>query len=235
LTSNNDFNGELDGAILCVVEEKDISKSPGAAAKIREAVTALTLSIRKMRTDPYQVPNMTHWMQFSNPQGACSVLPGDTRITVIHVTKPPNEIGKDLLISRLKEEAPAFMRTMMDLTLPKVEGRLNLPLVETYHKARSEELARPLLDQFLKTHTHFVPGETIPFSDLFERFHDWLPREERHNWSKIKISRSLPVNHPSGSYTDNKTLVGNISWEPKEPKADAKLWIVKDGKLRKQS
>src|SRR5690606_11248541 len=34
LTSQNDFNGELAGAILCVVEERDISKAPGASAKI---------------------------------------------------------------------------------------------------------------------------------------------------------------------------------------------------------
>ena len=50
LTNNNEFNGELAGAIICVVEEKDITLTPGAHARIKEYVTARTLSIRQMRT-----------------------------------------------------------------------------------------------------------------------------------------------------------------------------------------
>jgi hypothetical protein len=42
ITSHNDFNGELAGAVICAVEEKDISKSPGAHAKVKEYTTGLT-------------------------------------------------------------------------------------------------------------------------------------------------------------------------------------------------
>lgn len=232
LTSQNDFNGELAGAILCVVEEKDISKAPGAGAKIKDAVTSLMLSIRKMRTDTYQVPNMTHWVQCANDQNNCIVPPGDTRITVIYVNTITNEIPKPILMARLKEEAPAFMRTLIDLPLPSAQGRLSLPVVATRHKARSEDLSRTPLEQFLSEATHFVKGEVVEFKEFYDRFYEWLPGEERHHWSKIKVSRSLPVNHPSGSGTDNKKFVANLSWEKKEPKPDAKLLIVINGKLR---
>ncbi len=53
LTNSNDFNGELANAILCVVEEKDISKAQGAYNKIKDWTTAINISIRKMKTDGF--------------------------------------------------------------------------------------------------------------------------------------------------------------------------------------
>ena len=76
LTNNNEFNGELAGAIICVVEEKDVTLTPGAHARIKEYVTARTLSIRQMRRDVYTVPNTTHWIQSANKQSA---VPRDCR------------------------------------------------------------------------------------------------------------------------------------------------------------
>jgi hypothetical protein len=232
LTSQNDFNGEMAGSILCVVEEKSISNSPGAAAKIKDDVTSLTLSIRKMRTDTYQVDNLTHWLQFSNHQGDCVVPPGNTRIMVIHVGRVEKEIPKGELLARLKEEAPAFMRTLIDFQLPSAMGRLSLPLVPTRHNARSEGFSRSPLESFIKEQTHFVRGAMIPFKDFYERFIESLAPEERHSWTRPKVSRGLPLNHPSGAHTNNKTFVANLAWEPATPEPDAKLWIVnKEGKL----
>ena len=76
LSSHNEFNYELAGAIICAVEEKDLSAVPGAHARIKEWVTARTLSIRQMRTNTYQVPNTTHWIQTANAQSHCPVFPG---------------------------------------------------------------------------------------------------------------------------------------------------------------
>lgn len=230
LTNQSDFNGELVGAILCVVEEKDISKSAGALAKIKDAVTSLMLSIRKMRTDTFQIPNLSHWIQCANHQDALIVPSGDTRITVIYVHPLQNEIPKDELIRRLQREAPAFLRTLLDMQLPPPQGRLGLPLVGTRHKARSEELSRSPLESFIRDFCHFVIGETIAFAEFYERFIESL-MDDRHSWTKQKVSRSLPVNHPSGAGTGNKKFVANVSWEPKEPAPDAKLLIIKDGKL----
>ena len=72
---NDDFNGELAGAIICAVEEMDISKCPGAHARIKEWVTGRTISIRKMRQDSYEQPNTTHWVQTANEQETARCSP----------------------------------------------------------------------------------------------------------------------------------------------------------------
>ena len=71
-------------------------RTPGAHDRIKEYVTARTLSIREMRTNVYQVPNTTHWIQTANYQSHCPVFPGDTRITVIEVGDllPEQEVPK---------------------------------------------------------------------------------------------------------------------------------------------
>ena len=74
-----DFNGELEGCILAVVEERNVANVKGTHAKIKDYVNAQKLSIRRMRTDAYEVPNTSHWVQCSNDIAACPVFPGDTR------------------------------------------------------------------------------------------------------------------------------------------------------------
>lgn len=124
LTNQSDFNSELDGAILCVVEEKNISKASGALEKIKDAVTSPKLSIRKMRTDSFMADNMTHWIQCTQKQEMVPIFEGDTRITMMYVPKPDADIPKQFLMDRMEEEAPAFMRTLMDMELPPLMGRL---------------------------------------------------------------------------------------------------------------
>lgn len=233
LTNKNDFNGELANAVLCIVEEKNISQA-GAMAhnRIKEWVTGRTISIRKMRTDSYSQPNTTHWIQCANRKDACPIFPGDTRITMVYVPDLVEEIPKKTLLTRLEEEAPQFMRTLMDLQLPPVAGRLRLPIVTTDHKQQAEQLSQSALDDFLSEHCHEVVGEKIPFSELYEAFHKWLPSSERHEWSRIKTSRALPPRFPIGVGTGNKKHVGNISFETDKSQPTAKPLIADDGKLK---
>jgi hypothetical protein len=146
LSAHNEFNKELNGAIICAVEEKDLSQSPEALARIKEWVTAKTLSIRQMRTDVYEVPNTTHWIQTANAQSHCPVFPGDTRITVIEVCDLLEEqkIAKQIMLAKLKEEAPHFMYTLMNLQLPPVIGRMRLPVVKTASKERLTQKNAPV-------------------------------------------------------------------------------------------
>lgn len=83
--NNNDFNGELAGAVLCVVEEINIAANPKALARLRDWTVADIIAIRRMRTDSYELPNTTHWVYCANKQEFCPVLTGDTRIAVVHV------------------------------------------------------------------------------------------------------------------------------------------------------
>ncbi len=234
LTNQNNFNGELAGAILAYVEEVDISKAPGAHNKIKDWVTSPTIWIRKMRTDAYPLPNTLHFIQCANTPDACPIFPGDTRITMIYVPVIPaeNEIPRMQLRHYLEQEAPHFMRTIMDVTLPSVEGRLRMPVIDTHNKSRAQELRRNPVEQFILENCHAVLGEKVLFSDFCERFMEWITPEEKSKWSKQKIGRELPQNHPSGVYTENKKYIGNLSWESKQPEPNARPWIVVNGRLK---
>lgn len=129
------FNSALEGCILAVVEERNVANVQGTHAKIKDYVTGENLAIRRMRTDIYEVPNTTHWVQCSNDVAACPVFQGDTRITVLHVPKLENEIPKQVFKQRLKSEAPFFVTTLLNMRLPKPTTRLRIPVVTTSEKS----------------------------------------------------------------------------------------------------
>ena len=220
LTNGNDFNGELEGAVICVVEEKDISSSPHAYNRIKEWVTAIQLSIRKMRQDSYTVPNTTHWIQCANDQGNCPIFKGDTRINVIYVgeLEEDTEIPKRDLMGRLEDEAPHFLKTLMDLELPQLEGRLRLPVIETHRKEKSLEIQRSSLDIFIDEKCHDAPGHFVKFNDFRKHFVDWLDPMERTEWSRNRVSRELPDRYPTGRKGSNKTQIANLSFAPPSKK-----------------
>src|SRR5690606_1865596 len=60
--SKNEFNGELVGCILAVIEERD-TLSAEALARLKDYTTSLTISIRPMYRQAYQIANTTHWVQ----------------------------------------------------------------------------------------------------------------------------------------------------------------------------
>jgi len=230
LQNQNGFNGELEGAILAVIEEIDISHTPGALAKIKEWVTAPTIPIRKMRMDQFSMANTLHFIQVSNFAENCPILSGDTRITMIYVPPLDVIVPRDDMTVMLLQEAPHFMRTLLDVSLPKIGGRLGVPIIETHNKVRAQEQRRSPLEQFIAEHCHKVAGAMIPFKDFYDKFLAWLPRDEHSQWSRIKVARGMPAEFPAGVHTDNKKFIGNLSWEPETPKDYS--WIAVDGRLK---
>jgi hypothetical protein len=198
LSAHNEFNKELNGAVICAVEEKDLSQAPEALARIKEWVTAKTLSIRQMRTDTFEVPNTTHWIQTANAQSHCPVFVGDTRITVIEVCDllKEQEVPKQIMLAKLKEEAPHFMYTLMNLQLPPVIGRMRLPVVRTESKARTEELNKNPLQQFLDDYCTAKEGSRLRFGEFYDAFEKTVDGDEKHKWSRNKVARMLPNRHP---------------------------------------
>ena len=81
-----------------------------------------------MRTDPYPLPNSLHFIQVANSPDHCPVFPDDTRITVIHVPPLEVDIPRETLKAILIDEAPAFMRTLLDLPIPPPINRLQIPV-----------------------------------------------------------------------------------------------------------
>jgi hypothetical protein len=139
-----------------------------------------------------------------------------------------------VLKEKLKEEAPYFMRTLMDMTLPPPSGRLRIPIINTSHKQRAEQLSRSSLEEFCKEFLHEAPGHLIPYSEFFAKFEEWLPEEEKGTWSRQRIKRSLPIEFPSAIGADNKTFIVNASWVPVEPNPEVKKYIVVNGRIKKQ-
>lgn len=235
LTSQSDFNGELADALVCVVEEKDVSKTAGAYAKIKDAVTSRRLSIRRMRMDSYMVDNMTHWVQCANHPDACPIFDGDTRITMIKVPEIPKgkEIPKKFLLPKLEEEGPHFMRTLMDLHLPPATGRLRIPIISTQHKQNMQRLNRTSLQDFIAEFVFEAPGHLIPYAEFYSKFIDSLPMEERGQWSRIKVTRALPDKFPSGSGNENKTFIINASWTPVSQSDEARPYVVVNNRIKR--
>jgi len=152
---------------------------------------------------------------------------------MIYVPDLVEEIPKKLLLSKLEEEASHFMRTLVDLHLPPVVGRLRIPIVATRHKQEAEQFSRNALEEFLAEHCHEVPGSKVLLAEFHGAFHKWLPADIRHQWGKIKTSLAMPTRFPVGAGTDNKKFIGNLAWEkPGTLPADAKRYVRIDGKLR---
>ena len=122
--ADGQFNGELENCVLAHIDEHDLSRHDESVEKIKEWVTGLTISIRRMRTNQYTVPSYLHFVQCGNDPGHCKVLPKDCRIVVVRISKPQNPIKKEELQGLLLAEAPHFLRTLLDLTLPLPDGRI---------------------------------------------------------------------------------------------------------------
>ncbi|CAK9072285.1 Uncharacterized protein SCF082_LOCUS35585 [Durusdinium trenchii] len=212
----SEYNGELTGCVLAVIEERNLPTS--AYTRLKDWITNPVLWIRRMRTDAYPIPNTTHWVQTANERTALLVQPGDTRITVIFVPMLEDEIPKPILIQRLQDEAPYFMRTVMDLKLPPMTGRLRLPVVESATKEMVSDYSRTPLEVFIDDCCHHVKGEMTLFSDFVDRFCEWLKEEAPEHydrWHKKKqIISSMPYRFPYGKWHSNKRYIGNLSFTP---------------------
>lgn len=207
------YNGELAGAVVCIVEETDLGKNKQAYNKIKEWVTAKKIMIRALYEAPCMMVNTSHFIQCSNDHLACPVFPGDTRITYINVPPLTSQIPKKVLFPMLEKEAPDFLRALLNLELPKTMDRLNLPVLATYEKTMAEQSNRSLLEEFIEDNTWYIPGSMVKFSDFWDKFRMWLDPQEVRNWSKIRVGRELPTRFPKGRVTkeDGQFYIGNMS------------------------
>lgn len=220
LTNENGFNGELASAVLCYVEEKNISKSKVAYSRIKNWVTARTLAIHPKGGTPYLTRNCTHWVHCANEVDACPQIPGDTRITVIQVSPLDltEMIPKMELESRLEREAPDFLRYLLDLEIPKAESRLAIPMLATESKLAMAERNKNALDLFIEENCYQTDGAMVVFKDFYERFEkSLLDPAEFGVWSKKTLSAKLPVNCPVGPISSSANYhIGNLAWKKNE-------------------
>ena len=233
LISQAGFNAELEGAIICVVEETDLRKNLQAYNRIKDWVTSLELSIHCKGKTPYHIPNMSHWVQCSNDYNACPIFAGDTRITMCFVEPldPMTLIPKKALIPMLEKEAPHFLAEILNLELPPSMDRLNVPVLTTEDKQMVQQLNKTQLEIFIEEKCQALNGRMIKFSDFFAKLQEWLDPNEVHKYSKIRVGREIPPNFPKARvHEDGQFYIGNIAWAG-EPGEVLPRLIIKDGFL----
>lgn len=233
IQSVQQFNGELQTAILCYIEEVNLSKNPLALSRIKEWVTCLYMSIHGKHRDPFGIPNMTHWMQFANGPDHCPIFKGDTRIVVVKVGSIPkeNKIPKPEMLGLLEKEASDFLAELLRIDLPDAPGRLLLPVLATDEKRAIESSNQSDLEAFVTEKGHVIPGETESFMDFYNRFCDHTGSPNPHpDWSKVAVGKALRlikgiVKGKIKKY-QSQTYVGNFTFnKPDECLPDQKPWV----------
>lgn len=236
LISQSGFNAELEGAIICVVEETDLRKNIAAYNRIKDWVTCRELLIHCKGKTPYHIPNSTHFIQCANDHRACPIFTGDTRITMCYVETldPTQLIPKKQIIPLLEKEAPDFLAAILRLELPPSYDRLNVPAIETEDKHLAQELNKTQLELFVSEKCQHVVGRKIKFSEFYDRFQEWLDPTEATHWSKIRTGRDLPPQYPKARIRENgQFYIGNVCWtgEPTSATEASAKFIIKDGYL----
>jgi hypothetical protein len=235
LQSTGNFNGEIAQAVICYVNEVNLSRGRGrnidAYNKIKNWVTALRLTVHPKGKDPYMIPNTSHWIQVANDPSFCPIFPGDTRITMIRVPKLDRVIAKSELLSRLKKEASDFIGEMLTIDLPAIDNRYGLPVIETEEKLIAQAANMTPLERFLYENVFQIDGKQILFSDFKERFLEYLSPEEKMEWTAPRISKALAsTQYPTGrSRQNNSVNIINASWDQND--IPGRKLVLKEGKI----
>jgi hypothetical protein len=224
LKAASQFNAELQHALLCVVEELDLNPKRSDAQvsynRIKELVTANSISIHEKRQTPCMVKNTTHWIQASNNRSACPIFKNDSRITMIRV-EPIDDIDmipKFKLMEMLLKEGPDFLAHILRLEIPPSGDRLLVPVIETEDKRSVQSANATVVEQFIKETCHIVDGEMIVWSEFYDTFLHWMEPADCERWTKRYTGTHLPDYHPRGRRrTDNQYCIANLSWKARDP------------------
>jgi hypothetical protein len=105
---------------------------------------------------------------------------------------------------------------------------MSVKVVDTYKKSQSQEFSRSPLEIFVNARCHEAPGQKILYSEFYDKFIESLDEGDRFDWSKQRVTKSLPSDTPSGSSGGkSQKYIGNLSWDPPKDKDAAPFICVK--------
>lgn len=240
LLNSSGFNAELEGCVLGVIEETDLRTNRSAQERIKDWVTSPSLQIHSKGSTPYHITNTLHFVQCANDYNFCPIIHGDTRIVMIeiHPLDPLDMIPKKELFLLLMKEAPDFLAEILNLEIPPSNDRLNIPIINTEEKIVVQMMNESFLEKFIKEECFEYSGETIKWSEFYDRFINWLDPMYRDQWGKVKTGRKMPMTFPKGRlYEDGgQFYVGNLTFVPPAPDAKIKepLHLVGDRLVPKE-
>jgi hypothetical protein len=231
LTNQQGFNGEIEGAVVCVIEETNIADSKLAYNRIKDWVTSPRIQIHPKGRPPYMADNRAKWIQCSNNPRYCPVLPGDTRITVIRVDRLRSIIPTEELRKQLLKEGPDFTAELLRMEIPYHPDRLKLPVISTSEKEVIADSNTDPLSTFLRYDCVEAPGYLTKFDALYNAFVSDMELHER--WSKIKFGKEMPPKYPKGRHgAGSQMFFGNILLKHEAVNLEErKPFILKDGFL----
>lgn len=194
------FTGELEGKVLCLIEELDLrDRRNKAYATLKRVLTSKTLTIRKMRTDAYNVPNYTHYIHTANDATFVPCETEDMRIVMVSVS-PITEFIESLVFEEgIKREAPSMLRKLIDMPLPEPCGRFYLPVVQTSLKesvlsglyddevSEAEEGVKKFASKFLTA----SKSECVQTSLLLQKYVDYCKSEKLPQVAKMGFLKTL--------------------------------------------
>jgi len=215
LLSQGGFNKELEGAILCVLDEVDLRRNKLAYNRIKDWVTGRELLIHEKGMTPYHIQNTAHFIHCSNDHNFCPVFPGDTRIVASYVKALDfdKKIPKRKFIPMLMNEAPDFLAELLDIDIPDSNDRLSLPVIETEDKMVIQKMNQTALETFMEESCKAAPGYMIKFSEFYDKFREWVDPAEAAIWTKIAIGKGIPPQYlKARNQKDSQYYIGNIAW-----------------------
>ncbi len=235
LTNVQGFNYELANAVLGFIEEKDLSVvREGAYSRMKEMVTAKTLTVTKKGETPYSQPNTTKLVHMSNSPRSCPMDDGDTRITAFAVAILKQLIPKELLDEHLIKEASNFIRTLLTIHIPTSHDRLRVPMLASQDKYDLESMNQEPWEAFAAETLYRCEGREVKFADFYDAYVTDCTINHRPI-EKLKALLQLMRNR-GDKYTigigKNKTMfIANVSVDPKIYPLGVKLILNKKGRL----
>lgn len=234
LQSAAGFNGELASAVLCVIEEIDLSRAQSALERVKDWVTSDYIDIHQKHKQPVLAKNYTHWIQCANNPEFFPMMPGDTRVCVIRVPELRDQVAGDIFMENLKTEAAGFLHSILSMEIPKYAGRMSIPTLTTVEK---QNLMRSstgnAVEEFIENSCYKIDGSLIPFKEFCNAFRESLDFMEREQWSDNKISRRVPPWVCKGKYGETRTVhLGNLSLFEDAP-GGVRFAVSSKGELRK--
>lgn len=235
LSPKNEFNAELEGSVLCVVEETDVGGNKISANRMKDWVTSPRMSIHPKGGTPFITENTSHWIQCANDHSYCPKLDNDTRVTMIYVNELDRSkyIPKGILEQALRREAKHFTTYLINIKIPQSNDRLRIPILNTQEKEMVEAINKCPIASFLDMFLEDAPAQCLLMKEVFEEFMRTLDASEVSAWSLARFRNSLPANIIRGRFTANQLYIGNKFWKGKQASHVKRSgrFILYDGKL----
>jgi hypothetical protein len=132
----------------------------------------------------------------------------------MYVRLPEQDIPKDELRKKLTEEGAAFLRSLMSMELPKLRGRLRLPVIETVNKKRAAQVNSNAFEDFCGEAIEPAPGCNLMLAEVKDEFLAFLSEEDRDEWRnrinyKLLDSLPTPISH---KHTKNGRQLNDVRW-----------------------